>query len=97
VERAAGRTAVRPYAPRPQRGRRAGGEGETTGTLPATMATHDALIADGSPLLDTRAVPISDWTLVWDGSRIPVRLPVRVPSDARSGDARVAALWRREL
>jgi hypothetical protein len=37
--------------------------------------THDALRADGSPLLDTRAVPISDWTLVWDGNRIPVRVP----------------------
>jgi hypothetical protein len=39
------------------------------------MATHDALRADGSPLLDTRAVPLSDWTLAWDGNRIPVRVP----------------------
>jgi hypothetical protein len=39
------------------------------------MATHDALLADGSPLLDTRAVPLSDWTLAWDGNRIPVRVP----------------------
>jgi hypothetical protein len=37
--------------------------------------THDALLADGSPLLDTRAVPLSDWTLAWDGNRIPVRVP----------------------
>jgi hypothetical protein len=37
--------------------------------------THDALRADGSPLLDTRAVPMSDWTLAWDGNRIPVRVP----------------------
>lgn len=37
--------------------------------------THDTLLANGSPLLDTRAVPLSDWTLAWDGNRIPVRVP----------------------
>jgi hypothetical protein len=46
-----------------------------SGTLPAMRTTHDALRADGSPLLDTRAVPITDWTLAWDGNRIPVRVP----------------------
>jgi hypothetical protein len=78
--------------------------------------TRDALLADGSPLLDTRAVPLSDWTLAWDGNRIPVRVPsawedygipraFEGPCDylcaftatPEAGDARVAALWRREL
>jgi hypothetical protein len=39
------------------------------------MATQEALTTDGSPLLDTRAVPISEWTLAWAGGRATVRVP----------------------
>jgi hypothetical protein len=39
------------------------------------MATQEAPTTEGSPLLDTRAVPLREWTLAWEGGRLPVRVP----------------------